>query len=303
MVNGSRRRSKRATQRDTRETRVPRVERVTRVPSLPPRDRGAHKGTFGSVLVVAGSSGMLGAAILSARGALRGGAGLVRGCLPRALMAAFTVATPSALSMLREGEPKRWLEAANADAVVVGPGLGATAATRRLVRALLRYARVPVVLDADALNVLAPLPVRADAKLAAAGASLVWTPHPGEAGRLLGSDAHAVQADRRVSALELARRAGEGCTIVLKGDRTLVTDGRRLYENHTGNPGLATGGSGDVLSGLLGALLAQGLPAFDAACLAVHVHGRAGDLVAERLSQTGLTAEDLPLAIAEVLRP
>ena len=268
------------------------------VPALPPRDPSGHKGTYGTVLVVAGSQGMLGAAILCARGALRGGAGLVRGCLPRALQASFTLAAPSALSLAREGEPKRWLAAADADAVVVGPGLGATPATRRIVRELLRHARVPIVLDADALNVLAPLRAALGSE-----APLVLTPHPGEAGRLLGSDAKQVQADRRQSVLELGRRAGPGCTVVLKGARTLVGDGRRLYANTTGNAGMATGGSGDVLSGLLGALLAQGLAPFDAACLGVHVHGRAGDLVAERLSQAGLIAEDLPLAIAEVLRP
>ncbi|MCA8958609.1 MAG: NAD(P)H-hydrate dehydratase, partial [Planctomycetes bacterium] len=142
-------------------------------------------------------------------------------------------------------------------------------------------------------NAVAPLP-------RALPGTLVLTPHPGEAGRLLGSDSAAVQQDRRGAAAELARRSGQ--VVVLKGHRTLVCDGARVFENRTGNDGLATAGAGDVLAGLLGALLAQGVEPFDAACLAVHLHGRAGDLVAERLSRAGLTAEDLPLAIAEVMR-
>jgi NAD(P)H-hydrate epimerase len=130
-------------------------------------------------------------------------------------------------------------------------------------------------------------------------ASIVLTPHPGEAARLLATETTAIQEDRSAAALELARRSGH--IAVLKGAGTLVTDGERLYENRTGNPGMATGGTGDVLAGLIGALLAQGMQPFDAACLAVHVHGKAGDLAAERISPVGLCAEDLPLLIAEVL--
>ena len=268
--------------------------RVTRVPGLPRRRRDAHKGTFGTVLVVAGSPAMLGAAILCARGALRGGAGLVRACLPPALRAPVLVAVPAATTLARSGTAAAWLE--DATAVVAGPGLGATAATQRLVRGLLAAGRVPLVLDADALNVLAPL-----RRPPATRAPVLLTPHPGEAARLLGRGSAAdVQRARTAAALELAARAG--ALTILKGAGTIVTDGERLFVNRTGNPGMATGGSGDVLSGLLGALLAQGMEPFDAACLAVHAHGRAGDLVARRLSPAGLCAEDLPLAIAEVLR-
>jgi NAD(P)H-hydrate epimerase len=268
------------------------VTRVTRVRRPPPRPRDAHKGTFGTVVVVAGSPAMLGAAILCARGALRGGAGLVRACLPAALRAPFVVATPAATTRTRTGAVAAWCE--DATAIVAGPGLGASAGTRRLVRDLLAASRVPLVLDADALNVLAPL------RRLRARAPVLLTPHPGEAGRLLARPAARVQAAREDAALELARRAG--AIAVLKGAGTIVTDGERLFVNRTGNPGMATGGSGDVLSGLLGALLARGMEPFAAACLAVHAHGRAGDLVARRLSEDGLCAEDLPLAIAEVLR-
>jgi len=263
---------------------------TTVLPRLPRRARAGHKGTYGTVGILAGSDGMLGAAILCARGALRGGAGLVRAFLPADLRAPFTVAVPAATTVARGREPP-----SGCDVLVAGPGLGTTSEVRALVRRLLARPPCPLVLDADALNVLAPWPRPLTLPHAA-----VLTPHPGEAARLLGTTAAEVQADRRAAVLALSARTGQ--VVLLKGAGTLVADGRRLYLNRTGNPGMATGGSGDVLAGLLGALLAQGLDAFDAARLAVHVHGAAGDLVARRLSQAGLIAEDLPLAIAEVLR-
>ncbi len=263
---------------------------VTRLPRLKRRDPQAHKGSFGTVALLAGSDGMLGAAILAARGALRGGAGLVRACLPEALMAPFTVAVPAATTVKRTAALLGFLD--QPDAVVVGPGLGQAVSTAKQVAALLKKSSVPMVLDADALNVLAPLP-----RTFKSTAPLVLTPHPGEARRLLGGVD--VQADRPAAVHELVKRSGQ--VVVLKGAGTLVCDGQRLFQNRSGNPGMATGGSGDVLAGLLGALLAQGYEPFDAACLAVNIHGKAGDLVAQRLSQTGLTAEDLPLAIAEVM--
>lgn len=268
------------------------MKRVREVPRLPKRARDAHKGTFGTVLVVAGSRGMLGAAILCARGALRGGAGLVRACLPAGLMAPFTVAVPSATTVVRE-IAAMLAAARSADAVVVGPGLGQSLPSRLLLRHLQRL-DVPMVLDADALNVSSPLrrPMRRGRR--------ILTPHPREASRLLGCDTEEIQQDRERSVAALAQRSGG--IVVLKGSGTLVCDGERLFVNSTGNPGMATGGSGDVLTGLIGALLAQGMPPFEAACLGVHVHGKAGDLVARRLSPAGLIAEDLPLAIAEVLR-
>ncbi len=267
---------------------------VRTVPRLPPRARDAHKGTFGTVLVIAGSEGMLGAAILTATAALRGGAGLVRVALPRALQPFVAMAVPCATT---SGRSDAALRAAvrTADAVVVGPGLGEGDRTRSLVRMILRCSEVPVVLDADALNVLAPL--RA---VLAARARLVITPHPGEAARLLGSSVRAVQANRELALRELCRRSG--AVVVLKGARTLVGDGTHCFKNGTGNPGMATGGSGDVLAGLLGALLAQGMAPFAAACLGVHAHGAAGDRLAKRLGEVGLLASDLPLQIAAELR-
>jgi ADP-dependent NAD(P)H-hydrate dehydratase len=261
---------------------------------LPERPRDGHKGSFGTVLVVAGSHDMLGAATLCATAALRSGAGLVQVCVPAALQPFVASAQPCATTLPRRPANLR-RALARADAVVVGPGLGASPATQRLVAAVLRFARGPVVLDADALNALAPL-----RQPLATRVPIVLTPHPGEAGRLLGSDAAAVQEDRH-GALD-ALVACSGGVVVLKGHRTLVGDGDRTFENRTGNPGMATGGSGDVLAGLLGALLAQGLPPYDAACFGVHVHGRAGDRVARRMGEVGLIASDLPAAIAEELR-
>ncbi|MCC6782822.1 MAG: NAD(P)H-hydrate dehydratase [Planctomycetes bacterium] len=269
------------------------MTRIDIVPKLALRARDAHKGSFGTVLVAAGSQGMLGAAILVARAALRGGAGLVRAALPHDLMNAFTVAVPPATTVDRDDSSVASL-CVGVAAIVVGPGLGASEDTRRFVDTLLlARGTTPVVLDADALNVLAPW---TDGRRVAPA---VMTPHPGEAARLLATSVAHVQRAREAAALALASR--RGTTVVLKGAGTIVTDGERVFVNTTGNPGLATGGSGDVLAGLLGALLAQGLSPFEAARLAVHVHGAAGDRVAAQLSEPGLCADDLPVAIAAEL--
>ncbi len=270
------------------------MRRARAVPKLKKRPRDGHKGTFGTVLLVAGSASMPGAAILAASAALRGGAGLVRMALPASLRVPLACAVPCATTVGREPAALRDAVAA-ASAVVVGPGLGDTRATRALVARTLRARGVPVVLDADALNVLAPM----RAPFATRG-PVVLTPHPGEAARLLGTTVAEVQRDRLGALRALCRRSRS--VVVLKGARTLVGDGARWFENRTGNPGLATGGSGDVLAGLLGALLAQGMTPFDAAVLAVHVHGAAGDRVAAALGEAGLIASDLPLAIAAELR-
>lgn len=267
---------------------------VRGLPKLPLRAAEGHKGDYGTVLVVAGSESMLGAAILCATTALRSGAGLVQVALPEALRPLLPLAVPCATTVARAGT-KFAAACEGADAVVVGPGLGQGTATRNLVRVVLRRGTAPAVLDADALNVLAPLRTAPRTRR-----PLVLTPHPGEAARLLGTTAAAVQKDRPAALAALCERSG--AVVVLKGAGTLVGDGTRCFRNRSGNPGMATGGSGDVLAGLLGALLAQGLAPFDAACLAAAVHGRAGDRVASRLSQRGLIASDLPLAIAEELR-
>jgi hydroxyethylthiazole kinase-like uncharacterized protein yjeF len=264
------------------------------VPRLPRRPRDGHKGTFGTVLVVAGSHDMLGAAILCATAALRGGAGLVQVAVPAALQPFVACAVPPATTVARRGAAFA-AAVAGASAIVVGPGLGNGAATRVLVRGLLQASTVPLVLDADALNALAPLRTPLGGR-----GPVVLTPHPGEAARLLGTTVSRVQQDRAAALRALCERSGG--VVVLKGARTLVGDGAARFTNRTGNPGLATGGTGDVLAGLLGALLAQGMPPLAAARLAVHVHGAAADRLARQLGEAGLIASDLPLAIAAELR-
>ena len=279
-----------------------------------PRKPDAHKGTFGHVLVVAGSVGKTGAAILSAGGSLRAGAGLV------------TVATPApALPMVAAGRPELMTEplpvgghggldgealgralavAKGKDAVVLGPGLGQDPATRDFIRGFIAECAAPLVIDADGLNALAAPPGSRSPgapALETRSAATVVTPHPGEMARLVGSEAGEVQRRRLEVAREFA--AQSGAVVVLKGHRTVVADpDGRAAVNPTGNPGMATGGTGDVLSGILGALLARGLEPWVAATAAVYVHGLAGDVAARRLGQESLLAGDVIEALPEAIR-
>jgi len=281
------------------------VKRITDIPKPPTRPPDAHKGTAGLVLVVAGSRGMAGAAALVGNGALRAGAGLVR--IATADAALDTVAAlapccttaplPDDGACLRAEAAERVLELAEGqDAVALGPGLGRTPAVGSVVRAVLEGLEIPIVLDADGLSAIAD---DAAAALASARNGVILTPHPGEAARLLGTTVKTVQADREAAA---ERLAGLGAVAVLKGAGTVVCDGERLYVNETGNPGMATAGAGDVLTGMMAAFLAARMPLFEAAVLGVWAHGRAGDLAAERLGILGLTAMDLLGCVPEVLR-
>jgi NAD(P)H-hydrate epimerase len=273
---------------------------------VPPRAPDAHKGDAGRLLVIAGSPGKTGAAHLALTGALRGGAGLVT-LAARAEVLPFALAgRPEAMSTalagngpLARSDLQALLAAAKgADALAIGPGIPRGPETAELLRALLERARLPAVLDADALNALAGAPA-AIAAVAAAGVPLVLTPHPGEMARLAGTTTEAVQADRIGIASAKAREWG--ATVVLKGARTVVADPQGPPAIvPTGNAGLATGGTGDVLAGLVGALLASGLPAPAAARVGAWVHGRAGDLAARRFGERGLVAGDLGEAIGAV---
>jgi len=256
----------------------------------------AHKGDAGRVLIVAGSSMMPGAAILAGRGALRAGAGLVTiACQDHALTRVLPAAIPEATYLDLDGRAFAGLLAERSDhAIACGPGLGVAPGVRDLVDVLIHEYRGHVVLDADALNVLGPEPER----LAGASGQLVLTPHPGEASRLLGREVSREPEDRREAAMELARRAE--AVVCLKGKGTVVTDGERIEVNETGNPGLATAGSGDVLSGICAAYLAAshldpsgGFDVLMAARAAVHVHGLAGDLARDELGERALIASDL----------
>ncbi len=276
---------------------------------LPRRLRSSHKGDFGHVLLIGGARGYTGAIALAARAALRSGAGLVTVATPESIAPAVAGA---ALEAMVWGAPETaegtlsataWAQWASRlsefDAVLAGPGMTRHPETEALVRRLLAECGIPLVLDADALNVLEGRPEA----VAEAHASVVITPHPGELARLLGTTAAAVQADRKAA----ARRAAEAtrATVVLKGAGTLVVaPDRPVRINMTGNPGMATGGAGDVLAGLLTGILGQGITPFDAASAAVFIHGRAGDMAAWRGSQTGLIAGDIvgeiPFAFREL---
>lgn len=281
------------------------VQRVTELPRPPARPDEAHKGTFGRVLVVAGSRGMSGAACLCGLGALRGGAGLVFVATPMGVAPTVAGAEPSYLTLpLAEDDHGRLsLEAQltladalkNASAVAIGPGWGRSDDLQRLAHWLYTTVEVPMVVDADALNALARLPgvLSAHPRGDEQPVERILTPHPGEFARLLGVDSTSyVQERREELSVRFARE--HGVILVLKGYQTIVTDGARLAVNTTGNSGMASGGTGDVLTGLLAALLAQGMSGFDAARLGVHLHGLAGDLAAAELSNAGLIASDLP---------
>jgi NAD(P)H-hydrate epimerase len=265
---------------------------------LPPRPPSGHKGTFGHLLVIAGSSGKSGAALLAASAGLRAGAGLVTLALPARLVAEVEGRVPEImLAPLDLDAPPAEAAATfvalaqGKRAVAIGPGIPQGPAAARSLGAVLAAATGPIVLDADALNHVARTP----GLLTAPRPDLVMTPHPGEAGRLLGVDAAAVQADRIGSARRLAAQSGGVC--VLKGARTVVAEASGAATiNPTGNPGMGTGGAGDVLTGVIGALLAQGLGPSAAARLGVFVHGRAGDLAAQG-GERGLIAGDLVAAL------
>jgi ADP-dependent NAD(P)H-hydrate dehydratase len=272
---------------------------ITALPRLPPRAPDSHKGTFGRVLIVAGSRGMSGAAILAGLGALRGGAGLVQVATPREVLPIVAGYSPCYLTaaLLHDADGQLAADAAaeilelarHAQVLGIGPGLGQSDAVLHVVRTVLAQSSMPVVLDADGLNVLAKF--LTDAALPKRQAPLILTPHPGEFARLARASTTAVQDQREALAVGFA--AAQKVVLVLKGHESLVTDGKRLYRNTTGNPGMATGGSGDVLTGLIAALLAQRLEPFEAAQLAVYLHGLAGDLAAEVRGQASLIATDL----------
>ncbi|TWU14934.1 ATP-dependent (S)-NAD(P)H-hydrate dehydratase [Symmachiella macrocystis] len=273
------------------------LERVTELPELPARKTDSHKGSFGRVLLIAGSRGMSGAACLSGMGALRGGAGLVFVAVPSGIVSIVAGREPSYLNIpLPEDEAGRLHasatetlqdEVTKPDVIAIGPGCGQSQAVTDIVTWLYRDIDKPLVVDADGLNALSTL----DTLPPAAGPRIL-TPHPGEFARLTRTDIKTVQQAREEMATEFA--AAHGCVVLLKGAGTIITDGHRVAVNSTGNSGMATGGSGDVLTGLIAALLAQGLPVFEAAQLAAHLHGLAGDLAAAELSEPGLIASDLP---------
>lgn len=284
---------------------APPAEIVTALPTLAPRAEESHKGTYGHVLVLAGSRGMSGAAILCGSAALRGGAGLVTVTTPEPAQPVVAAGNPCYLTLPlpadNQGQVATTAKAAIVQAaakcsvLACGPGLGTGQGVADVLGALLTRSGKPMVLDADGLNVFAGR----TGNFHRSG-PLVLTPHPGEFARLIGNTVAGVMADREGFALRFA--AEHRVVLVLKGHKTLVTNGKKLYRNTTGNPGMATGGTGDVLTGLLAALMAQGVEAFAAAQLAAHLHGLAGDLARDELGEVSLTATDLLDFLPRTLR-
>jgi NAD(P)H-hydrate epimerase len=265
-------------------------------PLVPVRAAEAHKGSCGHVLVIAGSRGHTGAALLAAHAACRTGAGLTTLAGPASLNAIFCGGPPEVMTApLRdvdgvlefdEAEIRSLLHGKTA--LIVGPGMGTHLAAEKLIRFLLAEVALPMVIDADALTCLA----RDLRMLKNARTRSLLTPHPGEMARLLAGETIAVQADRVATARAFA--ATHDCVLVLKGARSVIaTSDGAVSINSTGNPGMASGGMGDALSGILGGLLAQGLTPADAACLGVYLHGEIADHVAVTRGRIGLLASDV----------
>ena len=278
---------------------------------LPPRSPDAHKNDFGHVLIIGGSRGMMGAPRLAALGALRGGAGLVTMAVPDPLepiaalgpWEAMTLPLPSragSVSARAASNVRAFVAKRRVTSVALGPGLGGGKDAVEFVRSMLSSVNTPVVLDADGLNALAQIgPVRAKSPL-------ILTPHPGEMARLLKTTPAAVQKDRRTAVREAARRFKS--VVVLKGHRTLVSDGDKLFTNTTGNPGMAAGGMGDVLAGLMAALIGQvaGVDLAErlwrSAVLGVHLHGLSGDIACKETNSVCLLATDVARSLPKSFR-
>jgi len=271
------------------------------------RKKNAHKGDFGHVFVLAGSRGLTGAACLCAQGALLSGAGLVTVGIPesqnvivaRKLTEAMTRPLPQtssgALSVRAFSQIKAFLK--RIDVLALGPGLSQHPQTQRLIRRIIKEITLPMVIDADGLNAL-----RGKPGLLKKNTSLkIITPHPGEMARLLGISTKEVQKNRRELAKQVSRRYN--MVTVLKGRRTIVSDSSgKIFVNPTGNPGMAKGGSGDVLTGIIAAFLGQGGEPFTAAALAVYVHGLAADMAVKKTGQLSLLASDILNTLPRVLK-
>ncbi len=280
------------------------MQAINNIPKLKPRAADAHKGDFGKVCIVAGSVGMSGAAALAGRAALRAGAGLVRVAVPESILPIVASIEPSFTTILlpQDGSGRISAKAINIilnavsenDCLAFGPGIGCSNAIASILQTLLQQPDLRLIIDADGINNLNKIkgwPSKLKAKL-------ILTPHPGEMKKLwAGLFREQLPADRQEQAGHLAKSTNT--IVVLKGAGTVVTDGKKVYVNKTGNPGMATAGSGDVLTGVITALCGQGLSNFDAAVLGVYIHGLAGDIAAEKLGQVSLIATDVIDSLSE----
>ncbi len=268
---------------------------------LPDRDPWSHKGNYGKLLLLCGSRGYTGAAELAAKGALRSGAGLVYLMVPESIYTIMAIKLTEAI-VLPASDSNGMLDTPalediqrllpKMDAVLIGPGLGQSEQTREIVRYVLNTFPGPVILDADGINLIG----RDTDILRQRQMPTILTPHDMEFIRLGGE----LTENRMDCAAKLACELG--CIVLLKGHHTVVTDGLRCYENHTGNPGMAVGGSGDLLAGILTALVGQGIPLLEAAACAAWLHGRAGDLCVQQLGQYGMLPGDMLQILPKLLK-
>jgi len=271
---------------------------IKTIPKLKPRKPDAHKGDFGRVCIIGGCIGMSGAAALAGRAALRAGAGLVRVAIPKSILPIVASIEPSYTTIPLDEDSNGRISAkaintileavGENDCLAFGPGIGASSAIRSILETLIEQKELRLLIDADGLNNLSAIKDWPD-KLKA---NLVLTPHPGEMKRLwAGLFREPLPTERQKQAGKLANHTKT--IVVLKGAGTVVTDGQKVYINKTGNPGMATAGAGDCLTGVITALMGQGLSNFDAAVLGVYIHGLAGDIAAEKTGQTSLIATDI----------
>ena len=268
---------------------------------LPDRKPDSHKGDYGRVLLLCGSVGYTGAAALAAMGALRSGAGLVFLGVPESIYAIEAVKLTEAIVFpLPEKNGKLSVlsipgilqRLPQMDAVLIGPGLGQSEDTFAVTKAVLQHAVCPVILDADGINVLAP---HRDI-LRERCYPTILTPHAGEFSRIW----NGAEQDRVSAAVAFSRSTG--CILLLKGHETVITDGNDCYVNHTGNPGMAVGGSGDVLAGMIASLIGQGIEPLTAAACGAWLHGAAGDLCAEQIGQYGMLPSDMVEVLPRLLK-
>lgn len=266
-----------------------RYERIYQLPALPDRPKEGHKGLFGRVLVVGGSESMLGAPVLAGTAALRMGAGLVQIAVPKAMLPAALSITPELIGLPLAASRIDRAAVDSADAIIIGPGMGQSSVAKSHLKQLLKLDK-PAVIDADALNLLA-----AEKKFPAMKLRGILTPHPGEMKRLAKHlKRKEVPTDDR-GRIELAVLAAKtfGQIIVLKGSRTVVTDGKRVYVNTTGDSTLSKAGSGDVLCGVIGTLLGQDVEPFFAAAMGTWIHGKAGEIAGERFGTRSALAREV----------
>lgn len=284
-----------------------RLERNSLAGFPPKRERDAHKGIFGTVLIISGSSSMRGAAAFAALGALRSGAGLVKVASVEKCIDTISILAPEATYLEMESDDRGFMlfdssknmlmkAMEKANAVVIGSGIGVTNDTMEIVRFVVANSPCPVIVDADGINCIAKdIEILLNRK-----SDVILTPHPGEMARLLNCDAQTINDNRIMVAEKYAEKYE--VTIVLKGAGTIISDRFNTAANHTGNAGMSKGGSGDILSGIIGSAAAQGFSPYDAACAGVYMHGLAGDAAAEKFGQEAMLPRDIIDCLSDAFR-